>query len=156
MGASQVLVVDLLASRRVRAAAMGFTAVEGEPVAEVFRLTGGRGADVAVEAVGLDATIQLAIDLVGRSGRVGVVGVSQTRDFTFDLLMAQLKCLEFAIGLCSVQHELPALLGLTQTGRLDPGSIVSHRFPLEAGADAYALFASRDDDVSKVLLEVPG
>ena len=87
-------------------------------------------------------------------GRVSVVGVNKTRRFPFDMLTAQLKCLEFTIGLCSVQHELPALLALTECGRLDPGAVVSHHLPLEAGAEAYALFAAREDGVSKVALDV--
>ena len=116
-------------------------------------LTGGRGADVVVEAVGADATIALALRLAGRGGRVSVVGVTHNRAFPVDLLVAQLKCLEFTIGLCSVQHELPALLALTATGRLDPGAVVTHHLPLDAGPEAYATFASRADGVGKVVLD---
>lgn len=155
MGAARVLGVDLVAHRRARAAVLGAEPVTGDdPRAEVARLTRGRGADVVVEAVGADATVALAIDLAGRMGRVSVVGVNKTRRFPFDMLTAQLKCLEFTIGLCSVQRELPALLALTASGRLDPGAVVTHHLPLEAGGDAYALFASRGDDVGKVVLDV--
>jgi threonine dehydrogenase-like Zn-dependent dehydrogenase len=153
MGAAQVLAVDLIESRRRQAAALGGVPVDGDPRAGVLALTGGRGADVVVEAVGVDATIDLAVDLAGRCGRVSVVGVSQSPAYSFNMLMAQLKCLEFSIGLCSVQAELPALIRLTTSGRLDPGAIVTHRFPLEAGPDAYALFAARTDGVSKVVLD---
>ena len=93
---------------------------------------------MVVEAVGADATVALAIDLAGRMGRVSVVGVNKTRAFPVDMLTAQLKCLELTIGLCSVQRELPALLALTTSGRLDPGTVVTHHLPLEAGGDAYA------------------
>ncbi|HEY7072435.1 MAG TPA: alcohol dehydrogenase catalytic domain-containing protein [Acidimicrobiales bacterium] len=154
MGAAQVLAVDLVASRRARAKALGAIPVEGDPRSEVFALTGGRGADVVIEAVGADATIGLATDLAGRCGRVSVVGINQSSAYTFNMLMAQLKCLEFTIGMCSVQAELPALLPLTTSGRLDPGAIVTHRLPLDAGRDAYALFASRADGVAKVVLDV--
>jgi alcohol dehydrogenase len=154
MGAARVLAVDVVASRRERAAALGAVPVGDDPIGEVLRLTGGRGADVVVEAVGADATIELAVGLAGRCGRVSVVGVSQNPAFAFNMLLAQLKCLEFTIGLCSVQAELPALLALTASGRLDPGAIVSHHLPLEAGADAYALFSAREDGVCKVVLDV--
>jgi alcohol dehydrogenase len=154
MGAARVLGIDLVPERRARAAALGAEAVGDDPAAGVLRLTGGRLADVVVEAVGADATIELAMGLAGRGGRVSVVGVNQNPAFTFNMLMAQLKCLEFTIGLCSVQHELPALLALTEGGRLDPGAVVSHHLPLEAGAEAYALFAAREDGVSKVVLDV--
>jgi threonine dehydrogenase-like Zn-dependent dehydrogenase len=154
MGASQVLAVDLVESRRARAAALGAVPVEGDPRHEVLALTGGRGADVVIEAVGADATIGLATDLAGRCGRVSVVGINQSPSYPFNMLMAQLKCLEFTIGMCSVQAELPALIPLTTSGRLDPGSIVTHRLPLDAGPDAYALFASRADGVAKVVIDV--
>jgi alcohol dehydrogenase len=149
------IVGDLVADRRARAAALGAEPVTGDdPRAEVGRLTGGRGADVVVEAVGADATVALAIDLAGRMGRVSVVGVNKTRAFPVDMPTAQLKCLEFTIGPCSVQRELPALLARTASGRLDPGAVVTHHLPLDAGGDAYALFASRGDDVGKVVLDV--
>jgi 2-desacetyl-2-hydroxyethyl bacteriochlorophyllide A dehydrogenase len=154
MGAAQVLAVDRVESRRQQAAALGMTPVDGDPVPGVAAATGGRLADVVIEAVGADETIKLAIDLAGRSGRVSVVGVSHAREFPFDMVLAQLKALEFTIGLCSVQRELPALLSLTATGRLDPGSVVTHHVPLEDGADAYALFESRAAGVGKVVLDV--
>jgi threonine dehydrogenase-like Zn-dependent dehydrogenase len=154
MGAARVLAIDLVPGRRQRAVALGAEPVGDDPVTEVLRLTGGRMADVVVEAVGADVTIELAMALAGRCGRVSVVGVNQNPAFSFNMLMAQLKCLAFTIGLCSVQHELPALLALTASGRLDPGAIVSHHLPLEAGAEAYALFSAREDGVSKVVLDV--
>jgi 2-desacetyl-2-hydroxyethyl bacteriochlorophyllide A dehydrogenase len=154
MGASQVFAIDRVEWRRRNAAAMGMLAVDGDPVPEVWAASGGRGADVVIEAVGADETIKLATDLAGRGGRVSVVGVSHAREFPFDMVLAQLKALEFTIGLCSVQHELPALLSLTATGRLDAGSVVTHHLPLEGGAEAYALFESRADGVGKVVLDV--
>ena len=153
MGASRVLAVDLLEDRRKRAVALGAEGVGGNALEEVFVLTAGRGADAVIEAVGADATINLAAALAGRSGRVSVVGVNQNPEFTFDMRFAQLKCLEFTIGLCSIQRELPALLALVGSGRLDPGAVVTHRVPLSEGPDAYAMFHSRDDDVCKVVLE---
>jgi alcohol dehydrogenase len=60
----------------------------------------------------------------------------------------------WASAACSVQRELPALLALTASGRLDPGAVVTHHLPLDAGGDAYALFASRGGDVGKVVLDV--
>jgi alcohol dehydrogenase len=154
MGAGQVLAIDLVADRRRRAAALGAVPIEGDPVSEVRRATAGRGADVVIEAVGADATIELALSLAGRRGRVSVVGVSQNRAFPIDMALAQVKCLELTIGLCSVQHELPPLLALCASGRLDPAAIVTHRFPLEGGPEAYALFSSRAGDVGKVVLDV--
>ena len=153
MGASDVFAVDLVAERRARAAEAGAIPIEGDALEEIRRRTRGEGVDVAVEAVGADETIALALRLARRTGRVSVVGVSHAREFPFDLTVAQLKALEFTIGLCSVQRELEALLPLTRSGRLRPESVVTHHFTLSEGADAYALFASRADGVGKVVLD---
>ncbi|MBF6230889.1 alcohol dehydrogenase catalytic domain-containing protein [Nocardia farcinica] len=153
MGAARVLGVDLVADRRARAAALGAEPVEGDDPKQAVREMLGGGADVALEAVGADATIALATAVVGHRGRVAVVGVSQNRAFPFHLPLAQVKELEFHIGLCSVQYELPALLSLTAAGRLRPEVVVSHRLPMSAGARAYRMFADRADDVCKVVLD---
>ncbi|MDT7669251.1 MAG: alcohol dehydrogenase, partial [Pseudonocardiales bacterium] len=51
---------------------------------------------------------------------------------------------------------LPALLALTAGGRLRPSAVVSHRMPLSEAAEAYRLVASRDDGVSKIVLDPSG
>ncbi|MEV4235583.1 alcohol dehydrogenase catalytic domain-containing protein [Nocardia sp. NPDC049737] len=153
MGASRVLGVDLVAERRKRAAELGAEIVESEQPKTVIREMLSGGADVAIEAVGADATISLAISAVGHRGRVGVVGVSHNRAFPFHMQLAQVKELEFHIGLCSIQYELPALLRLTAAGRIRPEAVVTHRFPMSEGANAYRMFADRADGVSKVVLD---
>ncbi|NMN95933.1 alcohol dehydrogenase catalytic domain-containing protein [Antrihabitans stalactiti] len=154
MGAARVLGVDLVAQRRDRAAEMGAEPMDGDdPKTHIRSVTGGLGADVAIEAVGADATISLATSAVRRGGRVGVIGVSQNTKYSFNMPLAQVKELEFTIGLCSIQYELPALLALTAAGRLNPEAVVSHRLPLSDGERAYAMFAGREDGVSKIVLD---
>lgn len=116
-------------------------------------MTAGRGPDAVVEAVGSDATIELALKAVRQAGRVSVIGVSQNRAFPFHMGLAQVKELEFAIGLCSIHYELPALIPLAQAGRITPEVVVTHRFPLSEGPAAYELFNSRASGVRKVLLD---
>lgn len=156
-GASRVLAIDLLPERRRHAAEIGAEPIDvtdpADVVPAVMEATGGRGADRVIEAVGSDATIQLSIDLCRREGAVSVVGVNQTVQFDFNMAVAQLRSLSFHIGLCSVQAELPALLPLVESGRIDPSRTVSHRMGLSAGAEAYRIFAQREDDVRKVVLD---
>ncbi|QYG91022.1 alcohol dehydrogenase catalytic domain-containing protein [Iamia sp. SCSIO 61187] len=153
MGAARVLAIDLVPGRRAAAAALGAEPIDAEDVrAAVTEATGGRGVDVALEAVGADATVTLALDLAGREGRVSIVGVNQSMDFRMRMVLAQLKCLEIHIGLCSVQHELPTLMRLATAGRIDPSVVVTHTMDLAEGPDAYALFASRAEGVGKILL----
>ncbi|MQA12608.1 MAG: alcohol dehydrogenase catalytic domain-containing protein [Pseudonocardiaceae bacterium] len=154
MGAARVLAVDLLPERRERSVELGAEPIEGDDVKAALRAaTGGRGPEVAIEAVGTDATIELALKAVRLGGRVSVVGVSHNRAFPMHMQVAQVKELEFAIGLCSVQYELPTLLALTTAGRLRPEAVISHRLPLSDGAEAYKMFAAREDGVSKILLD---
>src|SRR6476619_6863753 len=77
MGASRVLAIDLVPERRAAAAALGAEPVEGDPKVAVREMTGGRGAGVVLEAVGADATIDLAMKIAARGARVSVVGVNQ-------------------------------------------------------------------------------
>lgn len=157
MGAARVLGADLVPERRAFAASLGVEPVEGEDSkAAVREMTGGRGPDAVVEAVGSDATIELALKAVRQAGRVSVVGVSHSKAFPFHMGLAQIKELEFAIGLCSIHYELPTLIALAQARRIKPEVVVSHRFPLSEGPAAYELFADRTDGVRKILLDPTG
>lgn len=138
MGAAEVFGIDPVPERRRMPAAQGARVVDAEdPVAQVREWTGGQGAHAAIEAVGADATIEMAQRLVRRTGRVSVVGVNQNKRYSFHMERAQVKELEFAIGLCSVQFELPTLLELTRAGRLDPEVVITHRLPLSEVPAAY-------------------
>ena len=155
MGAARVYGIDLVESRRELAASLGAIPVDPADATNTIMSHAGALPDVVLEAVGLDQTITSAINLVRPGGCVSVVGVNQNMDFSFPMLAAQIKNLEFIISLCSVQYELPALMPLVTSGRLDPAMVITHRMGLTEGADAYALFASRDHGVTKVVLD-PG
>lgn len=156
LGAGRVLGIDLVPERRVAAVAFGAEPVDGDPKVVVRELTGGRGADAVIEAVGADATIDLSIKIAARGARVSVVGVTQSPAFPMHLQLAQFNELEIALGLCSVQRELPALLALTSAGRLRPEAVVTHTLPLTDGPAAYARFHARQGGIGKVLLDPSG
>ncbi|WP_260860449.1 hypothetical protein [Streptomyces cupreus] len=109
-----------------------------------------------MEAVGSDATIELALKAVRQAGRASVIAVSHNKAFPFHMGLAQTKELEFAVGLCSIHYELPPLIAFAQAGRIQPEVVVSHRFPLSQGPAAYELFADRSDGVRKILLDPTG
>lgn len=153
MGAGRVLAIDLVAERRAAAVALGAESVDGDPRLAVREMTGGRGVHAVIEAVGADATIDLALKIAARGARVSVVGVNQSSAFPMHMQLAQFNEIEFSIGLCSVQRELPALLALTESGRINPEVVVTHHLPLSAGDDAYRLFHSREGGVGKVALD---
>ena len=153
LGASRVFAVDFVAERRALAAELGATPLHPETaVAELMEATSGRLADCAVEAVGADASIKLAIALVGRQGVVSVIGVNQTPNFEFPMAMAFFKSLSFRIGTCSVPRWWPELVPLIQGGRLHPERFISHTLPLSDGAEAYRLFDAREDGALKMVM----
>lgn len=154
MGASKVWAIDRVPERLAAAEAIGAIPVMGdEAAATVFEATKGRGADAAIEAVGADETIKLAMSLVRTDGTVSVVGVNQTMDFSFPMAIAFVKSLTFRIGGCPVQSYWPKLVPLIQSGRLKPERVITHRMGLSDGAEAYAMFANRKDGVMKVVLD---
>lgn len=153
LGAAKVFAVDLVAERRAIAAGLGAIALHPDEAAEIIaQHTHGRMADAAFEAVGADATIRLAISLVGKEGRVSVIGVSMNGDFHFDMRTAFFRGLSFTIGNCSVPREWPELVPLIQSGRLRPERYISHTLPLSQGEEAYRLFDGRQDGALKMVM----
>ena len=153
MGAHVVYAIDPIAERRALAAQSGAIALSPEEALERVREdTHGKKLDCVVEAVGHDATVDLALRLIARRGTVSVIGVQQSRRYAFPLERAFAAGLTFRIGTCSVPEEWPALIPLVQSGRLKPERYISHHLPLSEGAEAYALFDSREAGALKMVL----
>ena len=153
MGAGVVYAIDPVAERRALAEEAGAIALAPDEALETIReATNGVKLDCVVEAVGSEATVDLALRLVRRRGTVSVIGVQQARRYAFPLERAFAAGLTFRIGTCSVPEELPALFPLVQSGRLKPEKYISHRMPLSAGPDAYRMFEARENGALKMVL----
>ncbi len=153
MGSHVVYAIDPVPERRARAEEAGAVALHPDEAIETIRAaTRGRKLDCAIEVVGRDATVDLALRLVRPRGTVSVIGVQQSRRFPFPLERAFGAGLTFRIGTCSVPEELPTLFPLVQSGRLKPERYISHRLPLSQGEQAYALFDQRDAGTLKMVL----
>lgn len=157
MGAARVLAIDLIAERRAHAVRLGAESVDGPDVHTAVReATKGAGPDVVLDANGGPVTTSLAIELVGRGGRVSVVGVSEQLTIPFPILTALRKNLEFHTGVCSIHAELPVLMREIECGRLDSDAlsqIITHRMGLSEGSEAYSMFDARKDGMIKVVLD---
>jgi threonine dehydrogenase-like Zn-dependent dehydrogenase len=157
MGASRVLAIDLLPNRRRHATELGAEAVENpDVVAGVKELTKDQGVDVVIDANGGPVTTALAIDLIGKGGRISAVGVSEQMTIPFPIKAGLYKNMEFHTGICSVPAEVPALLRDLQSGKLDSKALskmITHRMGLSEGSAAYAFFDARKDGVIKVSLD---
>ena len=115
MGAGVVYAIDPIPERRKLAEDAGAIALHPDVAIETIReATDGRKLDCVVEAVGADATVDLALRLVRRRGTVSVIGVQQSRRYPFPLERAFAAGLTFRTGTCSVPEELPALIPLVR------------------------------------------
>jgi 2-desacetyl-2-hydroxyethyl bacteriochlorophyllide A dehydrogenase len=153
MGAHVVYAIDPVPERRVIAAGSGAVALHpDEALSRIKDDTHGRKLECVIEAVGADATVDLALRLVARRGTVSVIGVQQTRRYPFPLERAFTSGLTFRAGTCSVPEEYAALIPLVQSGRLKPERYVTHRLALSEGSEAYRMFEARTHGALKMVL----
>src|SRR4051794_15511675 len=152
-GASKVVAVDTVEDRLEMARSFDAEPVhltEQSPRDEIKRLTGGRGADVVVEAVGNPQALELAIRLASKCGVVSVIGVYAERcEGPMGLLW--IKGLRVGTGHANVirhLHQGPAPLA---SGDLDPAPLVTHHMKLEEAPEAYGLYDRRE--ALKIVLE---
>jgi 2-desacetyl-2-hydroxyethyl bacteriochlorophyllide A dehydrogenase len=152
-GASRVIAIDTVEARLRMAQSFGATPVhltEEDPRAAVKAATGGRGVDVAVEAVGDGRALELAIRLTSKCGVVSVVGVHAER-CEVHMGLVWIKSLELRTGHANVIKHLDAVLALMASGELDPSPLVTHHMKLDEAPEAYALYDRRE--ALKIVLE---
>ena len=112
---------------------------DGKALAEVMELTGGLGADVAIEAVGVPETFELCTEIVRPGGRVANVGV-HGHSATLHLETLWIRDLTITMGLVDA-FSTPKLLGLVEQGKLDTLPFATHHFALGDTMSAYDTFA---------------
>ncbi|OKJ97012.1 alcohol dehydrogenase [Streptomyces sp. CB03234] len=137
-GAGTIIAVDVSPEKEALARQAGATeyVVASDTTArEVRKLTGGQGADVAVECVGRAATIRTAWDSTRRGGRTTVVGIGgKDQQVTFNALeiFHWGRTLSGCVyGNSNPAEDLPVLAGHIRAGRLDLGALVTERIGLE-------------------------
>jgi alcohol dehydrogenase len=120
---------------------------------EVNRLTGG-GADVAIEALGLQETFENALRSLRPGGTLSSLGVySGKLQVPYDAFAAGLGDYRIVTTLCPGGKErMRRLMSMVQSGRFDPTPLITHRFSLDQIVEAYDLFGSRRDGVLKVAI----
>jgi alcohol dehydrogenase len=139
----RIIVIDLDDGRLAKAKEFGadITINNGreDAVKRVYELTGGLGVDVAVEAVGVPATFELAADLIRAGGKLANVGV-HGKPVTLHLEKLWIKDVTITTGLVDTR-TIPQLLSLIQGGRLDPTVLATHHFSMDEAMAAYDVFA---------------
>lgn len=160
MGASTIIGVESVAERIKISQVMGADHVidftKTDPVAEIMRLTDGRGVDVAIEALGRQETFEAALRALRPGGTLSSLGVySSDLTIPLDAFQAGLGDHKIITTLCPGGKErMRRLMDTIASGRLDTRPLVTHRFDLEQIEEAYDLFANQRDGVLKIAITV--
>ena len=152
---SHIVAVDLADSRLEAAKRFGADVVVNngreDPLEVVRSLTGGLGADVAIEAVGVPATFELAVALSRPGGRIANIGV-HGEPATLHLEEQWIRDITITTGLVDA-YSTPTLLRLLASHHIDAGRFITHHFALDEIDEAYDVFArAADTGALKVVL----
>jgi alcohol dehydrogenase len=151
-----VISIDLADTRLDRARQFGADTTinngRDDVRAAIMELTAGLGADVAIEAVGVPATFELAAELIRPGGHVANVGV-HGHPVSLHLETLWTRDVTITTGLVDTS-TIPQLMKLVAEGRLDPTVFATHRYALDDTMTAYDTFAdAATTDALKVVLE---
>ena len=153
---SEIFMIDLDDNRLAVAKRFGATATvnsaDGNAAEQVMKLTGGRGVDTAIEAVGVPATFQLCQDIVAAGGNIANIGVHGVK---VDLHLEKLWSHNITITTRLVDTvSIPLLLKTVQSKRIDAKQLITHHFKLDQILDAYDTFdKAADTKALKVIID---
>jgi L-iditol 2-dehydrogenase len=122
-------------------------------VAEITRLTDGRGVDVAFEAAGAPETCAQAAAVVRIGGKVVVAGIPAEDTMTFVAGIPRRKGLTIKM-VRRMKHTYPRAIRLVEQGRVDVQSLATHTFPLERIAEAFDMVSAYDDGVLRAIIQI--
>ncbi len=158
-GASTIIAIDGVNQRLQIARQLGADVTlnfnEVDVVDEILKLTGGRGVDAAIEALGLQSTFESALRVLKPGGTLSSLGVYST-DLVIPLnaFHAGLGDNKIVTSLCPGGKErMRRLLNVVASGRVDLGLLVTHQYKLDDIVVAYDLFGHQRDGVLKVAIK---
>ena len=178
-GAERVIAVDPLEYRLERARTVNkvetLNANDDDLIEKIYEMTDGRGADVAIDAVGMEANrtflekakavinvekgtskvIELCTQAVRRAGTIAIVGVYTSPYDNFPIHRIFDKGLIMQFGQAQTHVYIDQCFEMVRQGRVVLDDIISHRLPLAKASDAYDMFKDKTDDCVKVVLS-PG
>ena len=141
---SHIVAIDLSDTRLEAAKQFGADVMVNnareDPLAVIKDLTGGLGADVAIEAVGGPATFELAVSLARPGGRIANIGV-HGQAATLHLEEQWIRDITITTGLVDTS-SIPTLMRLLTTGQIDARRFITHHFGLAEFDEAYDVFAA--------------
>lgn len=152
---AEIIMIDLDENRLAVAKRFGATGTvnsgTGDVAEAVMKMTGGRGVDTAIEAVGIPATFELCELIVAPGGTIANIGVHGTK---VELHLERLWDRNLTITTRLVDTvSTPMLLKVLQSNKLDAKLLITHRFKLDAILDAYETFGhAADTQALKVII----
>jgi alcohol dehydrogenase len=153
---AEIIMIDLDNNRLEVARRLGATAVvnsaDGNAVDAIMKMTGNRGVDTAIEAVGIPATFELCEKIVAPGGVIANIGVHGTK---VDLHLENLWDRNITITTRLVDTvSTPMLLNSLRSHKIDPKLLITHRFKFDHILDAYETFGhAADTRALKVIIE---
>lgn len=143
-GATKIIAVDPDASKRKMALSFGATDIvdpsDGSAVEKVQALTGGRGVDYALEAVGQAATIMAAFRIARIGGKVVAVGVGGKEEFSImptELILSARTFVGSIYGSGPAAKEIPMLAAMGERGQLNLADMVTRTYKLDQINEAF-------------------
>jgi len=153
-GCKSIIAIDLEKDKLNLAKQLGadacFTADDASLNTTLMELTDGRGADIAIEVVGVNASIQQAIALLRKGGTLTLLG-NLSPQVTVPLQAIVTRQLRLQ-GSCAINGEYPAILELIAAKRLNMTSILSAEAPLSEGAMWFERLYNKEKGLMKVVL----
>ncbi|MGZ3586479.1 MAG: zinc-dependent alcohol dehydrogenase [Candidatus Limnocylindrales bacterium] len=152
-GAGRVIVIEPNLARLAKAAEFGFETVDSkavDPIETVRAMTGGLGADVALECAGVPLAVKWALGLLRRGGRCAAVGIP-TAGVEIAMQRLVLDELEL-VGCRATAGEMRRVMPLVEQGRIRVRQIVTHRFALADYAKAIATFNDPTSGAIKIIV----
>jgi alcohol dehydrogenase len=153
---AEIIMIDLDDNRLEVAKRFGATSTinsaSGDTADAVMKMTGGRGVDTAIEAVGIPATFELCEKIVTPGGTIANIGVHGKK---VDLHLESLWDRNIAITTRLVDTiSIPMLFKTVLSKKIDPKRLITHRFKLDRILDAYDTFGdAAETKALKVIIE---
>jgi S-(hydroxymethyl)glutathione dehydrogenase/alcohol dehydrogenase len=158
-GAAQIIAVDIrddkLAAAMQLGATHGVNAAAGDVVGEVITITGGRGVDVAIEALGRPETVVNAFMMTRDGGRVVIIGIAPgttTAGIEITRLVRRGIAIMGSYG-SRVRTDMPDVLGLAAHGLISVSRPITRRYRLEQADEAYAAL-NRGEIVGRAIVDM--
>jgi L-iditol 2-dehydrogenase len=154
-GCGKVIAIDRVQEKLEAAATLGadltLHSSDQELINKVLNETNRRGADLALEAVGIETTVNLAIDCTRKGGTVTLVG-NLAREVKFPLQKVVTRQIRVQ-GSCASSGEYPLCLELIASGKINVGGLISKVAPLEEGNEWFHRLYNKEPGLMKVILK---